>query len=360
MKKNLMFYVCSLAFAGSLASCSGSSDEVDIPTEVTGPITLTADKSVIEANGEDMVTFIVKDANGIDLTANEEYKKEIYFQDVTTDTYLERKTNTFKAVVNGTHSFKAYYKDWVSEPLEIKVQNRKNYEVFYRKIAVFKMTGTWCVNCPRMTAGLHAVEEEMPGRMVRMGFHASSSAAADPFHLNETGKIMSAFGASGFPTCIYDLIDMSSNSGKTVIKELFNEHMMKYPATCGIKINSAYNAATGKITVNASLKSNKGGTYDLVYALVQDGLTAQDAAEDVYDYTVMGISPNYMKMSDAKFTVAADKEHNAAEYTIEAKGLDASKARVVIYALTRVDGKDRVDNITECPINGSVDYKYND
>ena len=42
-----------------------------------------------------------------------------------------------------------------------------------------------------------------------MAFHSSSSSDTDPFHLSQTSTIMSRFGASGFPTCIYDLKVMS-------------------------------------------------------------------------------------------------------------------------------------------------------
>ena len=52
------------------------------------------------------------------------------------------------------------------------------------------MTGTWCTYCPAMTSALKKVEELMPGRMVKMAFHSSSSSATDPFHLSQTSTIM--------------------------------------------------------------------------------------------------------------------------------------------------------------------------
>ena len=74
------------------------------------------------------------------------------------------------SVENGTHKFKAYYLDWESDEVSVTAQNRKNYELFYRKVGVFKMTGTWCTYCPAMTSALKKVEELMPGRMVIMDF----------------------------------------------------------------------------------------------------------------------------------------------------------------------------------------------
>ena len=366
MKKIPMFFVfCLLCLCGCFMACSGSSDEGDEPGntdngEVKGPITLIVDKSKIEADGMDKATFTVTDANGKKLTVSE-YIKNVYFEDVSTGEYLERKSNTFTAVEDGVHRFKAYYLDWESDEVTVTAQNRKDYEMFYRKIAVFKMTGTWCTYCPAMTASLKKVEETVPGRMVKMAFHSSSSSAADPFHLSQTSAIMSRFGANGFPTCIYDLKKMSVDRNVSVIKSILAEHLRNYPATCGIRINASYDAGKGEITVDAGLKSSKGGEYDLVYVLVTDGLTASGGNEASYDYTVRAISTNYMAMStDRRFSVEAGQEHTAGTFTVSnVKGLDSSTSRVVVYALRMVDGEYMVDNITECPIDGSVDYIYN-
>ena len=269
-----------------------------------------------------MATFTVTDANGKVLTTSE-YMKNVYFEDVTTGDYLERRTNTFSAVENGTHKFKAYYLDWESDEVSVTAQNRKNYALFYRKVGVFKMTGTWCTYCPAMTSALKKVEELMPGRMVKMAFHSSSSSATDPFHLSQTSTIMGRFG---------------------------------------VKVNTSYNSSMGEITVNAALKSSQGGEYDLVYVLVTDGLTASGGNETSYDYTVRAISNNYLSMStDGRFTVKANEEHTAATFSISnAKNLNPATSRVVVYALRKVDDAYMVDNITECSINGSIDYLYND
>lgn len=365
MKKFLMFFTaCTLcASAGFFAACSGSSDENEptIDGEVVGPITLTVDKSTIEASGEDFATLIVKDANGQILTNSKEHLKHLYFENITTGEYLESQTNVFYSIEDGSYKIKAYYNDMeTEEAVTVKVQNRKKYEVFYRKIAVFKMTGTWCVNCPAMTEALKKVNQKVPDRMVELAFHASSSEVADPFHLSETNLLAQQFNATGFPTCIYNLNLLSIQRSTAQIESILMEQRIKYPATCGIKIHSSYDVNAGIITVNAGLTSSKGDKYELVYALVRDGLTAgSNAYESVYDYTLMAITPNFLRPA-APFTVAKDEEHMADTFTITgATGLDASKSRVVVYALRQVGDAYIVDNITECSIDGQIDYKYN-
>ena len=365
MKKFSMFFTaCALCVsAGFFAACSGSSDENEptIDGEVVGPITLTVDKSTIEASGEDFATLIVKDANGQILTNSKEHLKHLYFENVTTGEYLESQTNVFFSIEDGNYEIKAYYNDMETEKtVTVKVQNRKKYETFYRKIAVFKMTGSWCVNCPSMTEALRKVNQKVPNRMVELAFHASSSEVTDPFHLNETNLLAQQFGAQGFPTCIYNLNLLSIQRSTAQIESILMEQRIKYPATCGIKINSVYDANAGAITVNAGLISSKGDKYELVYALVRDGLTAgSNAYESVYDYTLMAITPNFLKPA-APFTVAKDEEHVAPAFTISnVFGLDPDKSRVVVYSLRQAGDAYIVDNITECAINGEIDYKYN-
>lgn len=155
---------------------------------------------------------------------------------------------------------------------------------------------------------------------------------------------------------------MSTDRNVSGIKHILLNQIRKYPATCGIKVNSSYDESIGEITVNASLKSSKGGEYDLVYVVVTDGLTSSGGTENVYDYTVRAISNNFLSMStNRRFTVEANGEHTAETFSISnAKGLDPKTSRIVVYALRNVDDAYLVDNITECSIDGEIDYLYND
>ena len=63
-KSNLIFILASAALAA--ISCEGLQGENADPVE---PFVLSVDKATIEANGDDLATFTIKDANGTLLTS---------------------------------------------------------------------------------------------------------------------------------------------------------------------------------------------------------------------------------------------------------------------------------------------------
>ncbi len=124
MKIVKLFLGLNILLAG-LTACSGSSDD-DAPStgnDKVEAIVLKVDKTELEANGTDKVTFTVVDNNGNDLTATQ--AKYVYIQEVTSGDYLDKNVRTFSSVENGTYSFKAYFDKLESETVTVKVKNRK-------------------------------------------------------------------------------------------------------------------------------------------------------------------------------------------------------------------------------------------
>lgn len=372
MKTKLM-YIISILLVYSymiIGGCSGS-DDPEIPGEPNkddtelSTIKLSASKLTLEADGKDAVTFTVKDNNDKDITAS------CYIRNELIDKYIGRKgANSFSYMANGKFTFKARYekdgKEYFSESITIIVQNRKKYEFYRRKVAVFKMTGTWCVNCPGMTTALDAARKEMPDRIVEMALHASTTEDTDPFHMGATADFATAMGGlSGFPTCVYDLRKetATSNSSLSIFRDNIEEAMRDYPATCGIKINSTYDASSARVRVNASLKSSVGGSYELAYVLVVDGLKAPQMGADanyIHNHTVIALSDNFLGSAN-KITLGAGEEYKANEFVIEqAMNLDPTKTRIVVYAIVKNGSVQMINNIAECGINSSIDYIENE
>lgn len=347
MKKNIFTYILSLILITFVPACSEG---------ISVELLLQPNKEVIEADGKDEVEFSVY-ADGVDVTSS------AYVMDVLTGLDLKKNAQgryVYTAISNGEFEFKADY-NGKSVTAKVKAQNRKNYEEFYKHVAVFKVTGTWCNNCPSMTTALENADKKMPERMVKVAFHYTSSLGTDPYAIPATSSFFDApYSVVGAPTSIYDLNVVDSDRSK--ISSIINQELRDNPATCGIKVK-AYTSGND-IKVDASLKSSTGGKYDLVYVLLEDGLPGGGSYyEEVYDYTALAVSGNFLKHSENAKEVAKGDEANFGTFTIAGvnnlpKG---TKTRVAVYALVVKDGKYIVDNIVSCDVDGNeVDYKYND
>lgn len=357
MKRYFSFFAYTLAAVASLltSSCSGTSTE-DTPEGPAGELVLQASKEVIEADGKDEVVFTVY-SNGVDVTS------KAYVMDIMTGLDLEKNSQgrfVYTAIANGEFEFQADY-NGKSVTTKVTAQNRKNYEEFYRRVAVFKVTGTWCVNCPSMTTALETVDDKMPDRMVKMAFHYTSSLGTDPYALDATSYFFSApYNVQGAPTAIYNLNVVEAN--RSNISAIISQELRDNPATCGIKAK-AYTSGND-IKVDASLKSSTGGKYDLVYVLLEDGLAGGGSYyEKVYDYTAMAVSGNFLGHSNAAQDVAKGGEAQFETFTMSGVNQlpEGTKTRVAVYALVVKDGKYIVDNIVSCDVDGDeADYKYND
>jgi len=356
----------ALLLAG-LASCSGQKDDggnPQTPPEGEG-YTISVDKSEIEADGIDCAVFIVKDASG-NVVSTDDRIGSIYFKNVATGERLERKTKAFTSLENGEFEFVATVSgEETVNSVTITAKNRAKYEKFFRYVAGYKLTGTWCAYCPLMTAGVAGLSASAREHFVEMAFH-SSAQDRDPFAVgygsSDLGSyLLSAFGGMGFPSMIYDLDILAADQASSAIEKHILDQRRKYPATCGIRINSSY--ADGKIEFEAGLKSSTGGDYDLGYVILLDNqtYTAGTATDGKYSNIVCEHSDNFMKMGkETTFMVGVDEEHTAV-FTVEDVAADrVADLRVAVFALRSADGKTIIDNVAQCKVGGSVDYRYNE
>lgn len=354
MKKILFFLILAL----SAAACSDSpADNVVIK----GPFTLSVDRNTIESDGMQTATFIITDAEGTVLTDDESLMSKIYFKNENTGERLARRTKVFRSVEDGEYVFSATYSgEPCANTVTITSANRSTYEVFRKKVCLFRMTATWCQNCPSMTEGLDRISDWTKDRLVELDFHtAGSTYSLSDGDSNIGDRIKDSFMAPGVPSCVYDLDMMSTERSYSLIESLVFDRIAEFPATCGIKAESAY--SSGTLNIAASVKTSTGGKYDLGYALLQDGCPGDASSyEQVYNNVVKGISSNYLYMSTSSADMAKDEQKQILDVEVPVTlSADAKTYSVVVYALKLEDGDVRVDNIVELPLNGSVDYVYN-
>ncbi len=338
-------------------ACSNSdTTEPEPPVDDTRKsISILADKTTAEANGTDVITLRVVDNLGEDLTESS------FITNETTGTINRKGVNTFTYMENATLTFTARFEDYESKPVEVVFQNRKNYEFYKKRVAIFKMTGTWCVNCPGMASALKQLDSTMPDKFYEIALHASTSVASDPFHTNATAMFATAMGGlNAFPTSVFNLksATATSNTSATSLRNALESELFD-AATCAIKAETSYNIAEKSVTINARIKSDKGGAYELAYIIVRDGLVAEQVGGDsdyVHNNTAIVFSNNFLGSTD-KVTLNAGEEYAAPTITMTSyMDIDPADTRVLVYALT---ANNEVNNIISLPIGESVDYEEN-
>lgn len=340
------------------------------PDPNKGGYTLSVDKTTIEADGVDMATFILKDENGKNLVDDANELSYIYFKNVETNENLPRRSRSFSMPQNGVYTFKATYMGKESQnTVTITVQNRQKYERYFQQVALIKCTGTWCGPCAVMANYLENVSKPWSDHMTIVAAHASGS-SYDPFasYSNELGQtLLNMYGGSGYPFLIYDAITTQegSSGGSSNIEAKIRDFLTNHPATCGVAIRSTELQGT-TLKIRAAMTSSTGGEYDMGYILLVDNqpYSGGTIESGVYNDIVFGHSSNLVAMSNqTKFTATADQEVEK-EWTIEnfpASVFAAEDVRILVYALSKTANRENIiDNLTHCPLGGSVDYLLNE
>ena len=381
-----IFHAAALAF---FCSCSGAgtADPETPPAGNNGgqekPDVLEAgyyiytDKATIEADGLDMATFTIKDQDGnvISTEANIDARK-IWYAYVGTDTRLDAKSVGFTSVVDGEYEFCGIYGSTKTKnTVKVKVQNRAKYEVFHKNVAIFKITGTWCPNCPGMTSALEALGDDAKAHSIVLACHWNDGAYSVTYE--ETGRDLAESAALhvnpelktlGAPSNVYDLAiheDIRTVAGVT---KIIMQRRLENPATTGIKVTSVRMDGTD-LKIAASVKASKTGEYDLTCAVLASNVDAggQGSADGLYHHMVVAVNQeNFMAVkNDTKFTLEVDGEYTR-EFVFSMGDSAPSAAAlenlsVVVLSLKKdKSGKTIVDNAAECAYGETTDYVYNE
>lgn len=367
MKKVLFAAVTAiLAFTG----CETSDPQVG----GDGVLTISVDKTSIEADGKDIATFTITDSQGNVLTT-EENKGTIFFKNVADGTRLPRYSTGLTSIVDGEFEFVGIVNGVeTANSVKVKVQNRAKYERFHRNVAIFKLTGTWCSNCPRMTSALHSLGDDAADHSIILACHNEMS-AGHPFYVSYKGTDLASSvflhmgeSSASYPTNCYDMVSLSASSSTITISDQIMERRIDSPAAVGIKVSSFTLEGT-TLKVDATVMASAEGTYDMVCTLVGDGLKYEggytDNDESLYNDVVLAVSgDNFLSYgSKTMFDLAVDAEYSRSfEFSFAStpsadllKNLHA----VILVHKKNSNGRSEVNNCVECAYGETVDYRYN-
>ena len=362
---NKVFYLPLMA-AFALTACSGNVDPEDQQGAAALPYTLSVDKTEIESDGADMATFTITDAEGNVLT-DASHIRNTSFQIVELNEWRSGvgsgdAPNKFSSIVDGTYTIKAMYDgNYCTNEVTVTSKNRSKYEKFHKNVLLYRFTGTWCAYCPEMTVNMEKVNEYTKSHSILMEIHGDNPQIKDEFTLSATASFANEiYNRQGFPYCDYSLTGGSTKRTVNEIQRSVKNVLYNYPAKTGIKASSAVEGDV--IKVNAVIQASAEGEYDLACAVVKDGCvpTVSGANEDVYNNVLVGITANYRYMVSGTPVMQKDSERQVfMEIPAASFKNVADKCRIILFTLTKVNGKVVVDNATSLEIGGSVDYKYN-
>lgn len=356
----------------AFTACEQVDGPADVPTG-EGTMTISVDKTQIESDGKDIATFTIKDANGNILTT-EANKGIIFFKNVANGSRLPRYSTGFTSIVDGEFEFVGIYNGMeTSNSVRIKAQNRASYELYHRNVAVFKLTGTWCSNCPRMTDALHALDDDAMNHSIVLACHSEEK--GHPFYVNYNGADLASGvfrhmnETSGvFPTNCYDLVSLNTSSSTITIADEIMKRRIDSPAGVGVKISSV-RLEDNAIKVDAAVKASAAGTYDMVCLLVADNLKYEGGYtnndDGLYSNVILAVSGDnlFTYGSRTKFNLEKDAESvRSFEFKFASAPssalLDNMRAVILVHR-QNADGSSEVNNCAECAFGETLDYMYN-
>ncbi len=358
MKKTFTILAVLAAF------CSCDNEPVDY-----GKLTLIADKTEVEASGNDYVTFQLLDADGNDLLAdrNSLQSVNIVSEEGPRVPRLENKTSF---IANGEYNFTATYKGQQSEnSVKVVARNRGKYETFHKNVAIYKATALGCAPCAAMTRALENLNEDAESHSVELCWHYGPQiggiedwyAIQMPAFSYDCGvMVVNHFNGAGVPTVGLDLIKPVTEKSSSAIENAIWNLRAEYPATCGIRLEARYDGGSKKIGIVSELKSSSGGEYDLGLAvLLNDQIEPQGTNEGGrYTHIVRAATQNFLMYSTSIKKV--DKDGTMSFIQEIPWSESTENLSVVAFALVKHGNGARIDNIVEVKLGESIDYIYNE
>lgn len=379
--KSLFRYASLLAAAAMLAVTCG--DPVDPQTpdgpdtpgtpdepQVSGTLSLSVDRQIIQSNGTDAATFIVSLDDKV-LT------EDVIFHDSrNNDAVIEIQDFKFTTSEAGEYGIWAEYMTImsnevkitavVSEVPETPADPQPSNTSFVRRVLLTQFTGTGCGWCPVMKVGLKKAfeDETLASKVIKADAHNYS--AQDPAYLG------GFYSPEGFPTVILDWTvsfghqQTTANTAK-VAAQLINERYDAEEAYAGIAVNSKY--ADGVITLKAVVKAAQTGNYRVGAWLLEDGIQGQQA-----DYS--GLLEDWMHTLDDCIRIA-DSKVSSSNYSGHSLGqIKAGETsermfimnlkrswvpencELVVFVSRETEKSYSVTNVVKCPIDGVVQFEY--
>lgn len=367
--KNIIKSLSMALLAAGFAACEGTGSE-DGPI-ATGKYEFYVDKAEIEADGADAATITLQDPDGKILTEGNTLNYVEIINENTGES-LDRGTNIFTAIKNGTYTFKVKYKGKsIDGTVTVTAKNRVKYEKYHRRVVAYDCTNTWCSACAPLAVAFESIDAEWKEHLALLAIHGPYDQRDKWILGNVVISLYTQFDqAEAYPTVFYNLEQVEGGSRTpSEIVEIIQDQLRANPATCGLSLDSEYTVEgeNAKITITSGFESSAAGTYDVGFAVLLDNQLSPTGGHlegDIYDDIAIAITPNYSRMSsDTKFDVQAGGTHTSGtvfELTGTLTDEQKENCRVVAFALRNKSGEIIIDNAAVAKLGTSQEIVYNE
>lgn len=372
------FFALLCAATVGFVACTPTEEPQDAPN-VSGNITLTADKTEIELGDEVNFSASMKNAETGEVT------------DVTAfvtlyDSNLDTVANPFKPEVSGIYNVMASYGAESSNIVTITVMGKlpdlpedpdPSNLAFNHRVVLTDHTGVNCPYCPQMVDKLEQLAKtEYHNHYNEVTCHGNGGnlTAGDPANSQAAeylGQFHSGiFGGFGMPTVIVNFYSaMVQNSAAAVnnMKSAIDSAIKKDGADAGISVAVAGDPTY--IYCSAQVKAKVAQEYKAVAWLLESNIYspgqagATKAEHKVYNYALRNISGEYSKnnVSGESIGVLAQGETKNLAYALpitSTKWKWENMGVLVIVSAKNATGHWEVVNSAYCDLNDYKTYEY--
>jgi hypothetical protein len=327
---------------------------------------LTVDRTSVIADASEEATFTVT-VDGKDVTP----AAAIYQKYDETETALE--APVFFTENSGTYTFHAVYEG--KKTNEVVVNAEYVDRQFFMQHVVMDFTSTICPNCPRVEATVREVQDKLPGQVHRIALHMGGK-HCDSGLSGVMGPVANNLSTDDYFPSVkvnlkYDEYLSATTMPSRISRAIDNSKRDRGGVSeTGIAIESSVNGTDIDFTVR--IKSIKTDVYSFFAFIVEDGITYSQQIPDLASEAGFATVRNYVHNDIATYSLDSDPlqgvslgpvlkgKETVKNFTIHAREgtkrvVNLSKCRIIGYTI-RPNGV--IDNVVNCPIYGSVRYRY--
>ena len=350
------------------------SNEIQI-NALSVAVSFSVDRESIKANNWDKSIFTVKfDDENVTSSA-------VMMQRMNDDTFKTLDNNEFLTDKADTYTFFATYEGIQSN--EVNVEATWVDLTFLRGYSIVQISSTACPVCPLLTIELDKLKLSFPDRIHVITLHPSGkycdsdlSGALAETAVRFVDKVnptdMKNFAPPLAIVDLYDPVHLYTRDTQTPLKKALDRATLtrERVSMTGMSVQSTVNGS--KIDFDVSFKTMKTDTYRFFAFIVEDNVVNRQAIgnqtadpyfinNNVGTYFLTDGDP-YMGVNLGIISVGSEMTRSFSIDTDNFKPgriVNLANCRIVCYTLRSTNGRDYfVDNVTNCPVDGSVRYLY--